>query len=110
MGYIIVMYTPCTGTSEMDHYGIYNCYVRLLYSAIQVFGIVRHGARYPTVSHIRKWNTLLSRLHAHPSTPTTALANELMEWVNPFNLSHAAHMTNHGLLEQYCLGQRFLTR
>ena len=29
MGYIIVMYTRCTGTSEMDHY---NCYV---HSAVQ---------------------------------------------------------------------------
>ena len=78
-----------------------------------MYGVGRHGSRYPTGSNLRKWDKLLSQLrsnhtpidHAHSS-----LVTELLEWKNHYEPSRAGNLTTRGHWEQYCLAKRVQER
>ena len=74
----------------------------------QLYGVLRHGSRYPSPKYLPKWAELVKRLRA--SNITTSLGAELVEWVSFVDPSQADHVTPHGLREQYCLARRFQTR
>lgn len=103
-----------------------NCYTVCI---VQVYGLIRHGTRYPTLKHVKRWEelqwTLLDRL---PPESTAAAADNsntmsrsnmmrnLRQWSNPLHKdvtegrAGAAELTADGMKEQYCLGRRLRER
>lgn len=89
---------------------------------MQVYGLIRHGTRYPTPKHLAKWRamqqTLPDRLHPDSGGEVEwgQTAKRLLEWTNPLyqeisdNRAAPADLASRGKKEEYCLGKRLRER
>ena len=88
---------------------------------MQLYGLIRHGARYPTSKHLAKWEQLRKSLPSKLPPPEAPIENEvdpeftkfLRMWTNPLfqevanGKVNATDLTEGGMREEYCLAQRF---
>ena len=83
---------------------------------MQVYGLIRHGTRYPTGKHLRKWIMLKQTLPEKLAGSTSDMAKTLLNWPNQLGRDVAegkaepAELAESGMREQYCLGKRFRER
>ena len=104
-----------------------NCFIArvMLHAAIiccflytQVYGLFRHGTRYPTIKHLSKWEKLQQKLLDRLSSDAALSdkAKNLRHWTNPLNQdvvsgkAEATELTKGGMKEQYCLARRLRER
>jgi len=91
---------------------------------MKVYGLLRHGARYPTLKHLLRWNSLHQSLKEKLSLDSTEEGNNdenraaklLQQWTNPLyqdvveGRAQPSDLTQSGMREQFCLGRRLRER
>lgn len=88
----------------------------------QVYGLIRHGTRYPTPKHLARWKALQQSLpdklrpNSGGEVEWGETANKLLQWTNPLYQDIAdskagpTDLTLWGMKELFCLGKRLRER